>query len=87
MLPLAVQTLIAVAEASDKSIRLWILHALLACANAAGLAFVPHVKPTLGLAQVGAVAGRRFLMVCMCVCASAFVFVGDTHSLCATLAG
>lgn len=73
MLPLAVQTLIAVAEASDKSIRLWILHALLACANAAGLAFVPHVKPTLGLAQVGAVAGRRFsygvhVRVCKCVC-------------------
>ncbi len=59
VLSLAVQTLIAVAEASDKAICLWILQALLACANAAGLAFVPHVKPTLGLAQVtGSEAGR-----------------------------
>ena len=50
---MAVPTLIAVAGASPRSIALWTLQALLACANAAGLAFVPHVKPTLGLAQVG----------------------------------
>lgn len=51
-LPLAVQTLIAVASASSRTIAVWILQALLGLAACAGLAFVPHVKPTLALAQV-----------------------------------
>ena len=47
----ATETLLAVAEASDASIAPWMLHSLLCCANAAGLAFLPHVSGTLALAQ------------------------------------
>ena len=52
VLPLAVQTLAALAGASDSSIAPTLLHALMTCSQAAGLSFVPHVKPTLTLMQV-----------------------------------
>lgn len=51
-LPVAVQTLAALADASDKVIAPWVLQALLSLAHAAGLAFVPHVKQSLAVAQV-----------------------------------
>ncbi|KAL4425068.1 hypothetical protein ABPG77_010382 [Micractinium sp. CCAP 211/92] len=51
VLPVATETLMAVAAASDKSISVWLMHAMLLLANAAGLAFVPHLKHLLGLAQ------------------------------------
>ena len=52
-LPLAAETLAALADASGSSIAPAILHALMTCSQAAGLSFVPHVKLTLGLMQVG----------------------------------
>lgn len=50
-LPLAAQTLAALADASDSSIAPTILHALMTCSQAAGLSFVPNVKLTLALMQ------------------------------------
>jgi len=52
VLPISVQTLAALADASDKTIAPWVLHALLHLARAAGLSFVPHVRRTLAIAQV-----------------------------------
>eukprot|EP00887_Chlorella_sp_A99_P005661 scaffold1.g5661.t1 len=49
VLPQAEETLVAVAGASDRSIAVWVLQALLLLAEAAGLAFVPHVRRTLDL--------------------------------------
>ncbi|PRW58658.1 HEAT repeat-containing 5B isoform X2 [Chlorella sorokiniana] len=51
VLPTATDTLVAVARASDKSISVWVMHAMLLLANAAGLAFVPHLRQLLDLAQ------------------------------------
>ncbi|KAL4431040.1 hypothetical protein ABPG75_006296 [Micractinium tetrahymenae] len=51
VLPVATETLVAVAAASDRSISVWVMHAMLLLANSAGLAFVPHLKHLLGLAQ------------------------------------
>ncbi len=51
VVPIAVETLLAVAAASDVSISVWLLHALLCAANAAGPAFAPHVDASLALAQ------------------------------------
>ena len=51
VLPLTVNTLAALAEASDSSIVPVVLHALITCSQAAGLSFVPHVRSTLVLAQ------------------------------------
>ena len=43
-------TLVALAASSPPSVHLWLLHGLLLVAGAAGLAFLPHVRPTLDLA-------------------------------------
>lgn len=62
VLPLAEETLVAVAGASDRRIAPWVLQALLGLAEAAGLAYVPHVRRTLALAQV------RVSACCHCCC-------------------
>jgi hypothetical protein len=51
VLPLAADTLSALAGASDSSIAPSILHSLMVCSQAAGLSFVPHVRSTLTLMQ------------------------------------
>lgn len=43
-------TLIALAASSPPSVHLWLLHGLWLVAGAAGLAFLPHVRPSLDLA-------------------------------------
>ncbi|KAK9820084.1 hypothetical protein WJX72_005985 [[Myrmecia] bisecta] len=47
---LTAETLFAVAQGSGGFVHLWLLHGLWLAANAAGLAFVQQVKPTLALA-------------------------------------
>ncbi|KAL4528840.1 hypothetical protein Ndes2437A_g03376 [Nannochloris sp. 'desiccata'] len=51
VLPLAADTLSALAGASDSSIAPAILHSLIVCSQAAGLSFLPHVRSTLSLMQ------------------------------------
>ncbi|KAK9838575.1 hypothetical protein WJX81_008486 [Elliptochloris bilobata] len=43
-------TLIALAASSPPAVHLWLLHGLWLAASAAGLAFLPHVRPALDLA-------------------------------------
>jgi hypothetical protein len=56
-LAVATGTLVAVAGATDASASLWILHAMLLLANAAGLAFVPHLSHLLNLAEASLLSG------------------------------
>lgn len=51
VVPSTVEHLIAVASRPTGSVHLWALHALWLVANAAGPAYVGHVKQTLQLAQ------------------------------------
>lgn len=51
VLPLAADTLSALAGASNSSIAPVILHSLMVCSQAAGLSFVPHVRSTLSLME------------------------------------
>jgi hypothetical protein len=51
VLPLATDTLSALAGASDSSIAPAILHSLMVCSQVAGLSFVPHVRSTLSLME------------------------------------
>ena len=45
---LTADTLVAVAQQGRGTLQLWALHGLWLTANAAGLAFVPHVRVSLG---------------------------------------
>eukprot|EP00884_Botryococcus_braunii_P001693 jgi/Botrbrau1/11524/Bobra.0393s0003.2 len=47
---LTAQTLMAVARSCPGSVQLWVVHGLWLVANAAGLAFLPHVRASLELA-------------------------------------
>ncbi|KAK9865210.1 hypothetical protein WJX84_003181 [Apatococcus fuscideae] len=49
LLPTVVETLIAVARQSSGLVAFWAVHGLWLTANAAGLSFISHVKPTLAL--------------------------------------